>query len=159
MSLHKLARKASTYVMLKTEAEKLARDWRSSIENNQAEPVQARPRITFQDAATRYKKSYAFRPNRRPQAAAEMAAQIDRLVRVFGSRPLGSISSADIERWRDGRRADPALAHHSRAGDCQTNRLLARLRHLFVWSVQRSLVDATPVHAARRTRGGTQRRR
>ncbi len=151
VSLHKWAKKPAGYEMLKGEAEQLFRQWQTVIEAGRAAAAPAAPGLTLAAAAERYGREYVQHPDRRPEARKEMARQVRVLVAAFGPKPLTAITKAMIEDFRTARRlahdaasAEGKASGSTKAGRVSTNRLLARLRHVFVWAIEHDLVDGSP---------------
>jgi len=173
VSLHKWAKKAHDYVMLKTEAQTLFRWWQNTVDaGKSAAPLPATKR-TLEAIATTYISDYVQHPDRRPNAKKEMERQVRVLVKAFGGRAIDAITKPMIEEFRLERR----LAHEARlvtraqvealrasdkpvsadltkeaqvavrstkAGRVSTNRLLERLRHLFAWAIEQEYTDTSP---------------
>jgi integrase len=101
--------------------------------------------LSFADVATRYVDSYV-RGRLRPRTGEQVAYHLGLLQRTtvpgpnatrlrFADRPIDAITKADIEAVRNARRP------HGIVG---TNRLLARMRHLFNWAIAEGYVTHTP---------------
>jgi integrase len=143
-----LDRELGRHLDSKSEAEAEATRIRAAILDGTfrvSAPESPASALTFGDVATRYLDSYVrtrLRPGSAEQARyhlrtlqrAEVPTARGETIRLEG-KPLDAITKADIEAVRRERRT------HGVVG---TNRLLARLRHLFNWAIAEGYIDKTP---------------
>ena len=62
---------------------------------------------------------------------------------AFGDVPIADLTRNDVEALRVARRAD-MQGVGCKSGECGINRMMARLRHVFVWAIDRGYIDSTP---------------
>lgn len=113
VSLHKWAKKPGSYVMLKSEAERLWHEWRLALVT--PEPVAPTPApvstLTLDALADAYLIDFRTTPGRRPTAIAEATRQVRVLTTSMvtrttgetvrlGSLPCDAITDVDLEAWR-----------------------------------------------------------
>ena len=187
-SLAKLS--GRTGFMSKTEAQELRDLYRSQIRagtfvdlSHPEEPSPDTP-LTFGDVADLYLEQHVRIPTRRVAAQKTMTWYIGELKRAeipagrgaslrLETKPLNMITKADIEGIRRRRRElagkdlkNMRVRPGVRGGEVGTNRLLARLRHMFNWSIEQGLIDSTPfkrqgvtvIRLESRVEGGRHRR-
>ncbi len=154
-SLHKVADRPPGYWMSKTEAEGIRDRLRGQIrEGTVAAATNLDSRLTFGEVVKKYLQGHVHVPTRRVRAAKEMEYQLAALRRVkvpglgrrvvrLEEKPIDAITKADIEAFRRARRT-ARTGTTAKGGEVGTNRLLARLRHVFSWAIEEEHTDATP---------------
>jgi integrase len=151
--------------------------------------------LTFGDVVKNYLSDYVYTPTRKPDAAETFEVHCRILLRTtipgprgvrvaLKDKPIGEITRADVEAIRSERRrafteaaSDASGGRHAsdrptvrrpgtKGGEVGLNRLLARLRHIFSWSIQRGYITASPfrlngqtvIHLESKAEGARQRR-
>ena len=147
-SLNKVAGKPMGYWMSKSEAE--GRE--GTLSDGSASSGEAR--LTFADVVDQYLRRHVRVPTRRARAVQQAVSHL-RILRcgeVLGpggqrvrleDKLIDLITKADVESIREARRQHPERPG-VKGGEVGINRLLARLRHLFSWSVAEGYVTSTP---------------
>ena len=119
--------------------------------------------LTLRDVLVVYEREHVNAPTRRANARRQMRSHLTLLREIeipgpqrhpvlLADKSLAAITRADIEAVRQARReamatpipGDARRRPGSRHGLVGVNRLLARLRHVFTWSIGAGYIDATP---------------
>ena len=137
------------------------------------DPVVPDPGPTFDAIAESYITEYVKQPDRRKPAQKEMERLVEVLRKAFGVHAATAITKVMIEDFRTARRQAfeagaaavaqvaalkaaeqpvPKELHEqaqraamsTKAGRVSTNRLLARMRHVYVWAIERDLLESSP---------------
>ena len=144
MPLYKVAGKAPTDEISKSEAERIATRLRTQIwAGTLAVTPEAETALTFDEVEALFQQA---RPNKddayrlKPVRDAEIPRPRGGTVR-FGSLPLKAITTADVEALRAYWLTREPGVKQGRVG---TNRMLAALRCCFNWAIRKGYVDATP---------------
>ena len=164
-SLHKVANKPAGYWMSKSEAEGIRDRLRGKIREGtliDAGAPSPAARLTFGDVVERYLERHVRVPTRRPAAQKNMEWDLGVLRRAevpaaggttvrLEHKPLTTITKADVESVRDGRRAQAQESASTervrpgcKGGEVGINRLLARLRHVFSFAIAEGYATETP---------------
>lgn len=144
VSLHRYARKPHSYVMLKTEAERLFTAWKSALlDGKRPTPAPTAGRL-FSAVCDDYLRLHVRQPQRRPGGVVEMARLVVLLKTAFGAQLLATVDKPAIEAWRATRRERVSARVWVKNGEVATNRLLSRLRHIFAWAILEGYTDTTP---------------
>ena len=157
-SLHRVANKPAGYWMSKSEAETIRDRLRGQIREGKLASGSSTPspdaKLTFGDVADHYLDRHVRVPSRRPRAVQQAVSHL-RILKgaevpgpgghgtALANRPIDSITKADVEAIRDGRRRHPERPG-VKGGEVGINRLLARLRHVFSWAIAEGYTTETP---------------
>lgn len=95
---------------------------------------------TIEALSARYQREYA----RHQKSAVDKARIAKTLVRFLGDRPALSLSTADVENYRDRRRARRSRLNKPLSA-ASLNREIGQLRHLLNWSVKMGLIPHNPI--------------
>lgn len=115
-------------------------------------------RLTFDDVCVEYLRRHVNNPTRRPRSRRWMEVLVAVLRRAdipatggstvtLGSKPVASITRADVEAvrtWRRRVQSERKALRGAKGGECGTNRLLARLRNIFSWAIAEGFINETP---------------
>jgi integrase len=142
--LHKVAGKAATEPMSKSEAERWATRLRTQIWEGQWDrPAQPETRLTFDDLAALFEKArtergkdYHLAPVRHAVIPTARGGTLR-----FGTLQLATITTADIEALRTLWLTRRPQGKQGRVG---ANRMLAALRGCLNWAIAKGYLDATP---------------
>jgi len=143
-----------------------AMTWRDRLRNEiragtfrEAPPAPApATKLTFGDVCDVYLERHVRKPTRRPKGRLQMETNVRLLRRAeipaahgasvkLESKPIAEITKADVEAVRLWRRKEQAASGRSpsvKGGECGTNRLLSRLRHVFSWAISEGYLNDTP---------------
>ena len=164
-SLHKVANKPSGYWMSKSEAEGIRDRLRAQIREgalNDGTALAPDAGLTFGDLVDRYVERHVRVPSRRRAAQKTMEWHLGVLRRAevpaagrttvqLEHKILSTITKADVEAIRDGRRAAAKESGSAdgvrlgcKDGEVGINRLLARFRHVFSFAVAEGYLTASP---------------
>ncbi len=89
--------------------------------------------LLFRELSEKYQTDYVRRSNR---DKATKTSRIKTLVKAFGSKPVGSISSQDVARYRSRRQKD--------VQNVTVNKEVAVLRHIFTWAIENGFAIENP---------------
>ena len=152
-----LDRECGRHIESKTEAQREADRLRSEIRNGDFRSTTAtssESELRFGQVLDRYVAGHVRILTRRLRAQQEMLYQVEALRRAeipgadgkairLEDSPLSAIITPDVEALRATRRSRSGNTG-SKGGEVGTNRLLARLRHIFSWAIALGYVDRTP---------------
>ena len=164
-SLNKVANKPAGYWMSKSEAEAVRDQLRAQIREGTLSDTGATSpdaKLTFGDVVARYLERHVRVPTRRPAAQQIMEWHLGVLRRAevpaaggttirLEQKPLTAVTKADVEAIRDGRRTQAKVCASTdrvrpgcKDGEVGSNRLLARLRHVFSFAIAEGYATESP---------------